>query len=51
MAGCRGLPRSSGIKGKLDLLWGHQGMSLQKEDWSCAQKSDTYPVVLGKKQR
>lgn len=28
MAGCRGLPCSSGIRGKLDLLWGHQGMSL-----------------------
>lgn len=40
--GCYHLPSSFGnIKGKLDLLWGCQGLSLQKGDQSCAQRPVT----------
>lgn len=49
--GCCFLPSLFGnIKGKLDLLWGCLGVSLQKKNWSCAQRPVTYSVTSIKEQ-
>lgn len=48
---CCFLPSFFGnIKRKLDLLWGCLGVSLQKKNWSSAQRPVTYPVTSIKEQ-